>query len=142
MHHPPTTTLLPAIAIALIPAMTLSACARQVSTSDFQGEQHAVAQTLANLQSDATSGDEKKLCANDVSADLVARLGGVKGCEAAIKHQLAEVDNLELTVKSVQIAPDGKSATASVKSIREGKSRAGAVSLVKEGGGWKVSGVS
>ncbi len=49
---------------------------------------------------------------------VVARLGGTKGCEAAIKSQLAEVDNLEVHVESVTLAPGGKSATAGAKRPR------------------------
>jgi copper chaperone CopZ len=126
----------------VLPALALAACASSVSTSSFHGEQHAVAQTIANLQTDATAGEQKKLCAQDMSAAAVARLGAAKGCEQAVKHQLDEVDSLEVSVESVQVAADGKTATASVKSIDEGKQRAGTVSLVKEDGRWKISAVS
>lgn len=122
-----------------VPALALVACASQVSTSSFKGEQHAAAQTVANLQADATAGEEKKICTEDLSASVVTRLGGTKGCEAAIKKQLAEVDSLELSVSGVTVEPSGKTATAQVKSIREGKKHAGTVTLVKEGDRWKIS---
>ena len=64
----------------------------------------------------------------------MAKLGGRKGCEAAIKNQLAQIDNLEATIVSMKVAPDGKSATAKVKSTYEGKSREQTLPLVKEGG--------
>jgi len=112
-----------------------------LALAGFKGEQHEVAQTIANLQNDATAAEQKKICANDLAAALVTRLGGAKGCETAIKNQLAEVDNLETSVKSVDVAAGGKAATAQVKSIREGKTATSAVSLVKEGGKWKISGV-
>jgi copper chaperone CopZ len=131
-----------ALLCLLLSAVTLAACASTVSTAGFKGEQHDVAQTISNLQADATAGEEKKICADDVAAAVVTRLGGTAGCEAAIKSQLTEVDSLEASVQSVQIAPDGKSATAQVKSINEGKSHLGTVSLVKEAGKWKISGVS
>ena len=131
-----------ALLCAPLPALALVACTSAVSTSSFHGVEHEVAQTVANLQADATSNDPKKICANDVSQAVVARLGGIKGCEAAIKRQLNEVDSLELSVQSVQVASDGATATAHVKSVHEGKSRAGTVSLVKEDGRWKVSGVA
>ena len=122
-------------------AVTVAACGSTVSTAGFKGEQHEVAQTISNLQADATAAEQKKICANDMAAALVTRLGGSKGCEAAVKSQLAEVDNLEATVKSVQVATGGKTATAQVKSVHEGKTATSAVSLVKEGGKWKISGV-
>jgi hypothetical protein len=124
-------------------ALSLSACASTgVSTAAFKGEQHEVAQTISNLQADATAGDEKKVCARDVASSIVARLGGTKGCEAAIKSQLTEVDSLEVSVQSVRLGAAGsKTASARVKSIQAGKSKPSAVSLVKEDGKWKISGV-
>jgi Protein of unknown function (DUF3828) len=122
-------------------AVVLAGCGSTTATAGFKGEQHEVAQTIANLQSDATAAEQKKICANDLAAALVTRLGGAKGCETAIKNQLAELDNLEASVKSVHVAAAGKTATAQVKSIHEGKTATSAVSLVKEGGKWKISGV-
>jgi hypothetical protein len=121
-------------------ALALAACGSTVSTAGFTGERHEAAQTIANLQSAATAAEEKKICADDLAAALVTRLGGAKGCEAAIKSQLAEVDNLEASVESVDVAAGGRTATARVKSIHEGKNATSAVSLVKEGGKWKISG--
>ncbi len=123
-------------------ALALTACAKTVSTAGFKGAEQEVAETIKNLQADATASEQKKICANDVAASVVTRLGGTKGCEAAVKSQLTEVDSLELTVQSIKLAPTGTTATASVKSVHEGKSRASTVSLVKEGGKWKVASVS
>ncbi len=122
-------------------ALALAACGNTVSTSGFKGEQHEVAQTVSNFQAAAMAGEQKKICDEELAAALVTRLGGTAGCEAAIKSQLAEVDSFEATVESVQLGPDGKTATARVKSVREGKKATSAVTLVKEGGRWKISGV-
>lgn len=132
----PTAKLAP---LAVTLAATLAACGTTTSSAGFSGEQHNAAQTVANLQSDATSGDQKKICSNDLAASVVQRLGGQSSCEKAIKDQLAQISNLETTVKSVQIATDGRTATAQVKSIHGGKSRMSAVTLVREGGGWRIS---
>jgi len=121
--------------------VALSACGSAVSTAGFKGEQHDVAQAVANLQSHATAAEEKKICGEDLAAAVVTRLGGTKGCEAAIKSQLAEVDSLAVTVGSVHIAADGTSATALVASIHEGKSHPSTIALVKEDGKWKISGL-
>jgi hypothetical protein len=124
--------------------LALAGCGAAVtSTSSFKGEQHEVAQTIANLQAYATSAEENKVCANVLAGSVVTRLGGVKGCERAIKNQLNEVDNLEVSVESVQLSRHGGLSTASaqVKSIHAGKSRASTVSLVREAGRWKISGV-
>jgi copper chaperone CopZ len=128
------------LCVALL-ALAIAACGNTVSTSSFKGESHEVAQAIADLQSDATAGDQKKLCANDLAATVLSGLGGKKGCERTLKTQLAEIDNLEANVKSIQIAPGAKTATATVKSTYAGKSRTASVSLVKEGGAWKVSAV-
>jgi hypothetical protein len=132
-----------AFALLCLPVSTfaLAACGSTVSTAGFKGQQHEVAQTISNLQTDATAAEQSKICADDLAASVVRELGGTKGCEAAIKSQLAQVDSLEVSVESVKLAPDGTTATAQAKSIHEGKSRASAVSLVKEGGKWKVSGL-
>ncbi|HUH81873.1 MAG TPA: hypothetical protein VLZ06_11150 [Solirubrobacteraceae bacterium] len=118
----------------------LAACGSTASTSSFKGVQHEVAQRVADLQSDVTSSDRGKICKNDLAGSIVTKLGGTKKCEESLKHQLAQIDNLETTIVSVKVAPDGKSATAGVKSTYEGKSREKTLPLVKEGASWKVSG--
>jgi hypothetical protein len=122
-------------------ALALAGCASTTTTAGFKGVEHEAAQTVANFQSDATDAEQKKICTDDLAAALVTRLGGTKGCEAAIKSQLAEVDSMEVSVQSVQVASDGSAATAKVTSIHEGKKRPGTLALVKEGGKWKISGL-
>lgn len=121
--------------------LIVAACGSTVSTSSFKGEQHAVAQTIADLQSDATAGDEKKLCTDDFAASVVTKLGGSKRCEKTIKTQLTEIDSLEVSVQSIQIAAGGASAAASVKSTYAGKKRAGTVTLTKQDKRWKISAI-
>jgi hypothetical protein len=128
--------------VLLVPlALGLSACGTSVSTSSFKGEQHAVAQTLANLQSHATASEQGKICSDDLAAAVVTRLGGKSGCESAIKAQLTEIENLELSVQSIVIAPSARTATAQVRSTYKSKTKLGTLALVKEGGSWKVSGL-
>ncbi len=123
-------------------AIALASCGSSTtSVAGFTGAKHEAAQTIANLQSNATSAEQKKICTDDLAAALVARLGGLSHCETAIKNQLAEVDNLEASVKSIELAAGGKAASAQVKSITEGKTATSTVTLVKEGGKWKISGV-
>jgi hypothetical protein len=125
-------------------AAGLAACAGTTSTAAFKGEAHEVAQAISQLQSDATAGDQKKICANDLASAVVARVSSAPGgCDQAIKNELAEVDNFELSIQKVQLMgpPARRTATASVKSTYSGKTTLTTVSLVKEGGKWKVSGV-
>ena len=107
------------------------------NTAKFKGAAHEVAQRVADLQTDVTAGEQKKICANDLAADVVKRLGGSAGCEAALKTQVAEVDNAEAIVESVQV--NGTNATAKVKSTYSGKKKLGTVALLKEGKQWKIS---
>ncbi|HEX7610285.1 MAG TPA: hypothetical protein VF380_06415 [Solirubrobacteraceae bacterium] len=122
-------------------ALGIAACGSTVSTSGFKGEEHAVAQTISNLQSDATASEPGKICKNDLAASVVTRLGGVKACEAAIKSQLTEVDSLEVSVKSIKLGSGGTTATAEVTSTYGGKKAHGPVTLVKEGGKWKMASI-
>ena len=131
-------------------ALALAGCGTtSVSPSAFKGEKREVAQAIANLQSDLTSSDQKKICTNDLDAAVLARLsyaagsntGPAAGCEQAIKKQLTVIDNLELAVDSVTLKGAGaqQSAQAEVRSIYEGSTRLSTLSLVKEGGKWKIS---
>jgi hypothetical protein len=121
-------------------APLLAACgtAGSTSTTGFTGVKREVAQGIASLQSDAGGVEKKKICTEDLAASVVKRLGGTKECEAAIKRQLDQVDQLEVSVQSIDVS--GSTATATVKSIHEGKSKRSTLTLVKEGRTWKVAG--
>ncbi len=116
----------------------LAACGETASTSKFTGERHSVAQTISNFQTDATASDQKKLCENDLSSTLTARLKRAGGCQAVLKNQLHELDTLNLTIES--IAVKGTTASARVKSTWSGKLRVTTLTLVKEDARWKISG--
>lgn len=120
-------------------ATGIGACGETASTSSFKGESHNVAQTVSDLQADATAGDQKKLCENDLAATLTTRLSSASGCKTVVKNQLHEIDALNMTIES--IAVNGAGATAHVKSTYSGKSRITTLTLVKEGSRWKISGV-
>lgn len=124
---------------ALVAAGALGACGETASTSNFKGESHNVAQVVSNFQSDTTTGDQKKLCENDLATSLTGRLRGAGGCQAVLKNQLHEVDSLNMTIESIAI--NGSAATARVKSTYSGKSHFSTLMLVKEASRWKVSGV-
>lgn len=129
-----------AISSACVCSLALAACGETVSTGGFTGESRGVAETVADFQKDATAGDQKKLCGNDLSATLTARLRTAGGCEAILKQQLGQVDALNLSVKSVTVK--GASAQARVKSTWGGKNRLSTLLLVKEGKRWKISGAT
>ncbi|HTB71461.1 MAG TPA: nuclear transport factor 2 family protein [Solirubrobacteraceae bacterium] len=130
-----------ALLCAPLLALGLSACAQTVSTSGLAGEAKAAGETVKDLQSNATAGEAKKICQDDLADAVVKRLAGASGgCQEAIKKQLAEIDSVELTVESIQV--NGATATAHVKSVYSGKKRLSTMSLVKEGGKWRISSFS
>jgi hypothetical protein len=123
----------------------LASCGSTVSTTNFKGEQHEVAQAISNLQSDVRAAEQQKVCSNDLAAPVVARLNATPGgCKQALKGQLAEIDNTEVTVESVKIAGTGskRTATARVKSAYNGKNRVTTVTLIDEAGRWKLLSVA
>jgi Domain of unknown function (DUF4878) len=125
-------------------AVLLAACGSSVATTSFKGEEHEVAQAISNLQTNASAGNEEKLCSEDLAGTVVGALDRAQGgCKQAMKNQLAEIDNFEVSIQGVHVTSQGAhpTATATVKSINAGKSRASTVTLVKEGGRWKVSGL-
>lgn len=120
----------------------LSACGTTtVSTSQFSGEDRAVAQTISDLQKDAQNRDESKLCNNDLASTVVARLKATGGsCTSALTGQLKEIDNFDLSLSSASaIKVTGATATARVKTTSANKSRFDTLMLVKEGTRWKIA---
>jgi hypothetical protein len=128
-----------ALLCASLSGVGLAACGNTVSAA-FKGEEHEVAQAISNLQTDATAGNEQKLCANDLASAVVTQLNAKGGCKQAIKNRLTDIDIFEVSVQSVQVKASGgrRTASASVRSIYSGKTRASTLSLVKEGGKWKI----
>lgn len=138
-------TARPTIALlcAALATTALAACgtAGSVSTSAFKGEQEQVAKAIARLQSHATALEAKKICGEDLAAARVGKLNTAPGgCKQALESQLKQIDSFETNVESVKLS--GDTATVQVKGVVGGKKAVQTVSLVKEGGKWKVSGVS
>jgi hypothetical protein len=132
-------SFLPLLTAALL-ALGLTACGGAVSTSAFKGEALAVAQRIADLQSDVTAANEQRICDEDFSRAARARLSiGGGTCKQALKRQLGSIDSYELTVK--QIAVRGATATATVQSTWSGKLRLATLELVREGRSWRISGL-
>ncbi len=145
----------PLLAATLL-ALGLAACGSTVSTGNFKGEAHAVAQRISDYQADIAAASEQKLCSEDLSSAVRARLStateagrhapsahipvSTYGCKQALKRQLGSIDDYEATVEKVAVS--GATATAVVKSTWSGKSRLTTLELVKEGGSWRIAGLS
>jgi Putative lumazine-binding len=127
------------IAVPLL-ALGVAACGSVVSTGNFKGEAHAVAQRISDFQADVTAASEQKLCRVDLSRAARARLNVSGGtCTQALKHQLGSIDSYELTVEKITVS--GTTATARVKSVWSGKLRSTTLALVKEGSIWRIAGI-
>ncbi len=123
-------------------AVGISACASTTSSASFKGEPHAIAQTISDLQTEATAGEAKKICTNLLASATTARLSSASGgCTEAIKSQLSQIDTLELTIQSV-LPQTATTASVKVKSTYAGKNKISTVNLVKEDGKWKISKLS
>jgi hypothetical protein len=130
----------------VLAASGLTACGATtggVSTGNLTGDNRAVAQAISNLQSDAQSRSNQKVCDNDLASTLVAELrASGRGCASVLSDQLNEVDNFDLSLDGANaIAVSGSTATARVKSTSANKTRIDTLKLVKEGTRWKVSGL-
>jgi hypothetical protein len=129
----------------VLAACGLAACGATtgVSTGNLTGDSRLVAQTISNLQSDAQSRSNQKVCDNDLASTLVARLrASGRGCASVISDQLNEVDNFDLSLDGANaIVVSGNTATARVKSTSANKPRLNTLTLVKEGTRWKVAGL-
>jgi hypothetical protein len=129
-----------ALALLCVPLLALgfSACAGS-SSNDYKGENHAVAETISNLQTYATAGEAQKICSDLLASAVTARLDSAPGgCKRALKDQISQVDTPTLTVQEVQ-SHGPTSASAGVKSTYSGKSKFTTITLVKENGAWKIS---
>jgi hypothetical protein len=127
---------------ATVPLATgLVACGTASSTSSFKGEQQQVAKAVSSLQSHASALEASKICSENLAAANVASLNrSPGGCKQALESQLKQIDDFEAPVESVRIA--GNTATASVKTTRAGKKVIETLTLRKEGGKWRISGLS
>jgi ABC-type oligopeptide transport system substrate-binding subunit len=126
---------------ALCVALGVAACGETSSTGSYKGDSQHVANTISNLQSDATASNASKICSRDLAQNIVKRLQESGGsCKQALESQLREIDTYSLAVESISVK--GDTATAKVKSTWSGTQRVHTLSFVKESGSWKISGLS
>ncbi len=107
------------------------------SNQDMSAEQQAVISQIGAF-ADATAGHNyKKLC-NDLLSKEAQKIGG--DCVKTFSQTGAQIKDFKITVKSVKVAPDGKTATAqvNVSSNTGGQNQAQTLSLVKENGQWRI----
>jgi hypothetical protein len=134
-----------AAGLCLIAVLALAGCAGQTSNKDtssnFTGEQKAVAKVVEDLQSAAEDSDERKICADLVVAELrdaIAKNGNAATCTGAMEPALKDTDQADLTVRSVTV--NGDQATAVVRAkLSDSAHRDETVELRKIANAWKIS---
>lgn len=129
------------LALLLALPIALSACGQTVkdSSSDFQGDQKAVAETVEDLQSASRKHDGEKICGDLLAPALAAKIKAASKdtCDTAVKDALSDADSFELQVQKVTVS--GATATAVVESEGGDKDRVDTLRLVKDGGSWKIA---
>jgi hypothetical protein len=107
------------------------------SDSNFDAEQKAVIEKIGEFGDAAANQQYKKLC-NDILSKEAQKIGG--DCVKTFTQTGAQLKDFKITVKSVKIAKDGKTATAvvDVTSNVNKAVQSQNLSLIKEGGEWKV----
>jgi hypothetical protein len=130
------------LAVLAALAVTASGCTTSgsgsgSSSADFKGEQKLVANTIDDLESAASKGDQDQICATLLAHDLVDRLDARGGCRKLVDSALKDADTSNLTVRAVQI--QGTTATARVEAETGAKDRVTTLRLVKQDGRWKIA---
>lgn len=108
------------------------------SDQEFNAEQQAVINRIAEFGDATQDKDFKKIC-DEYLTEKAAKLGG--DCEAALKKSGDDIKEFKITVTSVKIGADGKTATADTITDVNGQSGSTQpLSLAKdESGEWRVT---
>jgi Putative lumazine-binding len=125
-----------ALAVAAV-GCTASGSGTGDSPGKFRGQQQLVANTVEDLQSAGSKGDQDEICANLLARDLVARLTTQGGCRRAVDAALKDGDTFDLTVASLRVT--GSTATARVRADAGKRDRTSTFRLVKQDGRWKIA---
>jgi hypothetical protein len=126
--------------LPLVLAAVLAGCGQApTSANDFKGTEKAVAQTIEDLQSDATSRKPSAICNDVLSKALADKLkSGGNDCAGEMEKITGDADDFELEVTDVTVT--GSTATAKVKARRgKEKNATTTFSLVREDGDWRLS---
>lgn len=107
------------------------------SEDDFNAEQQEVIETITAF-GDATANKDYKTLCNDLLSEEASNIGG--DCEKTFSKTGEALSDFKLTIKSVEVKPDGKTASAevSVTSNVSPEPQVQTLSLVKEGGEWRI----
>lgn len=108
------------------------------SSADLSGEEQKVADVIDSLAETAQKGDERRICRQILSTELVSKLerGAGGDCNKVVNEALKNVDAFRLSVEDVKLS--GDTATARVQTGGDGEDERN-VELVREGDTWKIA---
>lgn len=106
------------------------------SDAEMSANQQAVIARLGEFGDATAKGNYKKLCS--LLSKESQKIGG--NCEKTFKSSGKNLKDFKITVNSVTVAKDGKSAVAKVDVTSNVNTTAAPqnMSLIKEGGEWKI----
>lgn len=107
------------------------------SDAEMSATQQAVIARIGDFGDATANQNYKKLC-NDLLSKAARKIGG--DCEQTFSKSGDSLKDFKITVKSVTVAKDGKSAVAKVdvKSNVNNTPQAQDLSLIKEDGAWRI----
>lgn len=107
------------------------------SDDSFDAKQQEVIATITAF-GDATANKDYKALCDELLSKEAAKIGG--DCEETFSKTGEALEDFKLTIKSVEIEPDGKNASASVSvtSNVSPEPQTQQLSLTQEGGEWKI----
>ncbi|MFT4050404.1 MAG: hypothetical protein QM648_11305 [Solirubrobacterales bacterium] len=107
------------------------------SDADMSAQQQAVIDKIGEF-ADATANKDYKALCNDILSKQAQKIGG--DCVATFEKTGAQLKDFKISVNSVKIAKDGKTATAviDVTSNVAKAAQSQNLSLVKEDGDWRI----
>lgn len=107
------------------------------SNEEMSAEQQAVIARIGEFGDATADHNYKKLC-NDLLSKQARKIGG--DCVRTFSQTGAQIKDFKITVKSVSVDKDGKSASAmvDVTSNTGGAKQSQKLTLIKEGGKWRI----
>lgn len=108
------------------------------SDQDLDAEQQAVVARIGEFGDATADQNYKKLCTDILSK--ASRKIGNGDCEGTFEETGAQLKDFKITVKSVKVASDGKTATATVdvtSNVQKAQQEQ-TLSLIKEDGEWRI----
>jgi hypothetical protein len=130
------------LAVALfVPALGLGACtqADKNSSTNFKGDQKAVAAAVEDLSEAGRKGDSNRICEQLLARDLVRTIEQASDgrCAKVVDEALQDADAFDMSVEKVDVS--GTTATATVKSETGKNDRTDQLRLVRDGRNWKIA---